>query len=262
MAQLLNISTRARVQTGNNIMIGGFIVTGSGSKNVLIRALGPSLNVNGTPVSGRMADPVLELYDKNGARITTNDNWKDKQQTQIEATRLQPPDAHESAILRQLTPGQYTAVLRGKNDGTGIALVEVYDLDKTPGIRLANISTRGFVETNDNVMIGGFIAGPRNRSNAAVVVRALGPSLTAKGVPNALQDPVLELHDKNGAVVASNDNWETDKNAAKVFAAGLAPTDPRESALYSVIGLTEYTAVVRDRDNTSGNALVEVYNLQ
>jgi hypothetical protein len=242
-------------------MIGGFIVTGNGSKNVLIRALGPSLKVNGTPIQGRLEDPTLELHDKNGALITFDDNWKDKQRGDIEATGLAPTDDRESAIAKRLNVGSYTAVMRGKNDSTGIGLIEVYDLDKIPDAQLGNLSTRGFVETGNNVMIGGFIAGPSNRSNTTVVVRALGPSLTAQGVPSALQDPVLELHDKNGAVFASNDNWETDPNAAKVAAAGLAPADPRESALYRTIALTEYTAVVRDRDNTTGNALVEVYNL-
>jgi hypothetical protein len=261
-AQLLNISTRLDVQTGDNVMIGGFIITGNGSKNVLLRALGPSLNVNGTPVAGRMDDPTLELRDKDGNLILFNDNWKDTQQADIEATGLQPPDDRESAIAKRLNVGSYTAIMRGKNNTTGIGLVEVYDLDKIPGVQLANISTRGLVETGDNVMIGGFIAGPSNRSNPSVVVRALGPSLAAAGVPNTLQDPVLELHDQNGALIASNDDWATDSNSAEVIAAGLAPSDPRESALFRDVAPAAFTAIVRGKGNNTGNALVEIYNLE
>jgi hypothetical protein len=152
--------------------------------------------------------------------------------------------------------------LRGHNASTGIGLVEAYDLDKSPQAELANISTRGFVESGDNVMIGGFIAGPSNRSNSHVVVRAMGPSLANHGVHNALQDPTLEIHDHNGAIIATNDNWLTDPNAAKVAASGLAPSDPRESAIYMTVMPTAYTAIVRGKNNTTGVALVEVYNVK
>jgi hypothetical protein len=263
-AQLLNISTRASVQIGDNVTIGGFIVNGNGAKDVLVRALGPSLNVNGTPVAGRLADPTVELRDKNTAALLKfNDNWKDAQQATIEATGLQPPDDHESALVMRLNVGSYTATMRGKDDTQGVGLVEVYDLDKLVDVQLANISTRGFVETGDNVMIGGFIAGPTaGRSNTNVIIRAIGPSLTAAGVPEALQDPTLEVHNENGTVIATNDDWATDSNAAKVTAAAIAPTDPRESAIYLNIAPGGFTAIVRGKDDTKGNALVEVYNVR
>lgn len=261
-AQLLDISTRMTVLTGDNVLIGGFIVNGNAPKKVLVRAIGPSLTVNGTPVDGRLADPVLELHDKD-KQIASNDNWKDSQQADIEATNLAPKDDLDSAILMTLDPGAYTAIVRGKNDGTGIGLVEVYDLDQPDGTNvLANISTRGFVDTGDNVMIGGFIAGPEVNNATTVVIRGLGPSLAFSGVPNTLQNPTLELHDKNGTMVASNDDWETDPNADKVLLSGLAPSDTRESAIYTTVNPGEWTAVVRGADNTTGVGQVEIYDLR
>jgi hypothetical protein len=259
-AQLLNISTRALVQTGDNVLIGGFIVTGSDPKQVIMRAIGPSLNVNGTPVAGRMEDPTLELHDQTGAAIAFNDNWKDTQQAEIQSTGLAPTDDRESAILMTLAPGPYTAIMRGKNDTTGIGLVEAYDLALAANSRLANISTRGFVQTSDNVMIGGFIVG-NQPGNADVVVRAIGPSLASSGVSNSLQDPTLELHDGNGTTIATNDNWQDDPQAAQVQADQLAPSDSHESALFRTVGPGAYTAIVRGKNDTSGVALVEVYNV-
>jgi hypothetical protein len=261
-AQLLNISTRALVKKGDEVLIGGFIVTGSVSKPVLVRAIGPSLQSNGQPLPGRLNDPTLELHGPNGAIIDTNDNWQDQQKAEIEATGVAPTNNRESAILRSLKPGRYTVVMAGKNGGTGIGLVEAYDLAPTAQSKLANISSRGFVGLNDNVMIGGFFAGPGDAAATNIVVRALGPSLAAAGVHNALQDPSLELHDQNGATVATNDNWETDSNSAKVTSEGLAPTDPRESALYTSVRATNYTAVVRGKDGDTGVGIVEVYDVK
>ena len=263
-AQLQNISSRLKVQTGDNALIGGFIINGSESKRILVRGIGPSANVNGTPVSGRLDDPTLALHDKDGALIITNDNWKDSEQrTEIEQSGLAPTDDHESAILRQLDPDQpFTAVMRGKDSSTGIGVVEVYDLSPGANSKLANISTRGFVETGDNALIGGFIAGPSNRGSTAIIVRAMGPSLASKAVSGTLENPKLELHDQNGSVIASNDDWQTDPNADKVQSAGLAPNHPNESAIYSSMLPASYTAVVRGVNDTTGVALVEVYNLQ
>ena len=262
-AQLLNISTRLKVQTGDNALIGGFIINGNESKRLLLRAIGPSLNANGNPIPGRLDDPILELRDADGALITSNDDWKDSaQRAEIQQSGIAPDDDRESAILRLFEPDlPFTAIVRGKDNATGIGLVEAYDLNPVANSKLANIGTRGFVETDDNVMIGGFIAGLQDRTSTAVVVRALGPSLTSKGVPNALQDPTLELHDQNGAILASNDNWGTDPNAREVAETGLAPTDPRESAIYSSIAPGAYTAVVRGNNRTTGVGLVEVYNI-
>jgi hypothetical protein len=257
----LNISTRAHVETGDNVTIGGFILTGSGSKPVLLRATGPSLNTNGNPVPGRLDDPTLELHDQSGGMVAFNDNWKDSQQGDIAATGLAPSDDRESAIFRVLNPSYYTAIMRGKNNTTGIGLVEAYDLDGLTGLQLANISTRGFVETGDDVLIGGFIAGPADRSSITVVVRALGPSLASQSVGNTLQDPTMELYDQNGSIVAANDDWAGDQNAQQVTSSGLAPSDPRESALYRVLSPAPFTAIVSGKNGSTGNALVEVYNV-
>jgi hypothetical protein len=259
-AQLQNISTRARVLTGDNVLIGGFIVTGTDPKKVIVRALGPSINSNGVPVPGRLADPILELHA--GNTVTTNDNWKSDQQTEIAATGLAPSNDLESAIVKTLAPGNYTAVVRGVGGSTGIGLVEVYDLSQASVSLLANISSRGFVDINDNVMIGGFIIGPVDRSNPRLVVRALGPSLATSGVPNPLQNPALEVHDASGTIIAANDDWPTDPNSSFVVANGLAPSDTRESAIFTSLTPGTYTVIVRGVGNTTGIGLVEIYNLQ
>ena len=189
-AQPLNISTRMEVLTDAQVLIGGFIITGNDPKEVILRAIGPSLGAFG--IADPLADPVLELHASDGSLITMNDNWKDTQQTEIEASGFQPQNDLESAIISTLDPGNYTAVVSGKDGGTGVGLVEGYDLDQAADSQFGNISTRGFVETGTNVMIGGFILGGES-GNANVVVRALGPSLTAFGVTGALADPTLEL---------------------------------------------------------------------
>jgi hypothetical protein len=257
----MNISTRARVQTGDNVLIGGFIVTGNDPKKVIARAIGPSLKVNDIPVPGRLADPMLALHDESGAQVDFNDNWRDSpQRTEIESSTLAPGDDREAAIVRTLVPGRYTAIVRGKGNDTGIALVEVYDRDGAAKSQMANISTRGFVETGDNVMIGGFIVGNQN-APTKIVVRAIGPSLTGKRVPGALEDPLLELHDGNGAIFAINDNWRDDPGATEIQSKQLAPTDERESATLQTLAPGNYTAIVRGEKNATGVALVEVYHI-
>ena len=247
------------MQTDDNVLIGGFIITGSDAKKVLLLAKGPSVNSGGTPVPGRLADPTLELHDGNGA-LTTNDNWKDSpQKTEIENSGLAPTDDKESAILQTLTPGNYTAIVRGKDNSTGIALVEAYDLNTAANSILANISTRGFVETGDNALIGGFIAGNQSGSTR-ILVRAIGPSLKSK-LPNALDDPVLELHDRNGATIATNDNWK-DNQRTEIEATGIPPTNDLESAIVRTLPPAAYTAIVRGKDNTTGIGLVEIYNIK
>jgi hypothetical protein len=256
-AQLQNIATRLRTQTGDNVSIGGFIVRGNAPKRIIIRGLGPSILTGG---SATLADPTLELHDANSLLFFNND-WRDSQQAEIQATGLAPTNNRESAIVRTLVPGSYTAVLRGNNGGTGISLIEIYDLDLTADSKLANISTRGFVETADNVMIGGFIAGPSSRGNATIVVRGIGPSLADFGLQNTLQNPMLELHDGNGATIVINDDWLLDPNAGLLLASGYAPSDTRESAIYRILAPGAYTAILRGVNNTTGVALVEVYNL-
>ncbi len=265
--QLLNISTRARVLTGDQVLIAGFIITGTDPKKVIVRGMGPSLN----GVNGTLADPILELHQGN-TTLAVNDDWKLKsdgtsQQAEVEATTIPPPNDRESAIVMTLNPGSYTAILSGKAGGTGIGVVEVYDLAQGTNSQLGNISTRGFVDANDNVMIGGFIAsGSGSSGYSRVLVRALGPSLSASGVQGVLQDPILELHDANGATTATNDNWKTNDQTqqpqeSEVRATGLAPSDDLEAVIVAALPPGPGTAIVRGKNNGTGIALVEVYNL-
>jgi hypothetical protein len=268
-----NISTRLAVGTNDNVLIGGFIVTGNASKQVIVRAIGPSLTQYHVP--NVLEDPTLELRDHTGAVIASNDNWMDAPNKQeIINNTLAPTDNRESAMIVTLAPnngdpasltGHYTAIVRGKNGTTGVALVEVYDigtasLDVSSNAQLGNISTRGLVQTGDNVMIGGFIL--KGDKPATVIVRAIGPSLTQYNVPNALQDPTLELRDHTGAVIKSNDNWMNDPGAAQIQTNHLAPGDPREAATIVTLQPGNYTVIVRGKNNTTGIALVEGYVLQ
>lgn len=236
------------------MLIGGFIITGTENKPVVIRALGPSLTAQG--IAGALADPVLQVFDANGFGIAQNDNWKDTQQTEIEATGIPPPDDLESAVAISLPPSSYTAIVAGKNNGTGIGLVEVYDLDRTVDAQLGNISTRGLVGTDNNVLIAGLIIG--NGTGGNVILRGLGPSLSNSGITGALQDPILELRDGNGALVREDDNWRGAQET-EIQASGLAPPDNRESAIFAPLMAGNYTAILRGRDETTGVGLVEVY---
>jgi hypothetical protein len=257
--QLLNVSTRLRVLTDDNALIGGFIVTGNAPKRVIVRAIGPSLTAFG--VAGALANPVLELHGPGGFSTITNDDWRNSQQAEIQATGLAPGNNLESAIVATLPAGPYTAIVRGQNNGTGVGLVEAYDLEAGADAKLGNISTRGFVDAGENVMIGGLIAGPVSSATGQILVRAIGPSLSAFGVPNALQDPTLELHDGNGGLLASNNDWRDTQQSA-IEATGLAPSNIKESAILSTLSPGGYTAIVRGTGNTTGVALVEVYKLQ
>jgi phospholipase/lecithinase/hemolysin len=257
-AEALNLSARLNVGTGDDVAIVGFIVTGTDSKEVIVRGLGPSLEVNGVPLTDLLADPTLSLY-QGDTLIMTNDNWKDSQEAEIEATGIPPMDDPESAIVATLAPGSYTAILSGTNGGTGNGQVEVYDLDTTVNSTLANASTRGFVQTGDNVLIAGFIVG--TGESDTIVVRAIGPSLADMGVADPLLDPTLDLYDANGVILVSDDNWR-DSQETLIQSTGLTPTNDAESAIIKSLGPGNYTAVVRGKDDTTGVALVEVYNLQ
>jgi len=261
-AQLTNISTRASVQTGSGVTIAGFIVTGTDSKSVVVRGLGPTLSQPPFNVTGVLADPTLQLFDGSGHPFWFNDNWKDTQQAQIQATGLAPPNDLESGILQILQPGNYTAVLSGKNGTTGVGLVEVYDI--SPGVfaELTNVSTRGFVGTGNNVMIGGIITSGGNGSTQ-IVVRGLGPTLAAPpfGIAGALADPVVTLVDSNGNVVKTNDNWKNTQQAA-IQATGLAPPNDLESAMVVTVAAGNYTAILSGSGGGTGIGLVEVYKLR
>ena len=247
-----NISTRLFVETGDNALIGGFIVTGTQPKKVLLRAIGPSL-----PLAGTLSNPTLQLFGPAGL-IASNDDWVNsgKKQEIIDST-LAPANDLESAIVATLPANStgYTAILRGTDNSTGIALVEAYDLDRTVDSKLANISTRGLVQTGDNALIGGFIV--LGTEAQTVIVRAIGPSLP---VPGSLADPTLELHDSNGALLTANDNWR-DTQESEIAASGLQPASDAESAILQTLPPAAYTAIVRGAGDTTGIALVEVYGL-
>ena len=241
--------------------IGGFIITGQplkSLKHVVVRAIGPSLTQFGVPDA--LADPVLELHGPGTFVTITNDNWRDTQEAQILADGLAPSNDLESAIDATLAPGAYTAIIKGKNNTSGVGLVEVYDLDPSAG-QLGNISTRAFVRTGDNIVIGGFILG-HNSGMDRIIVRGLGPSLAAFGVPNVLADPTLELRDSNGTLLIADNDWQDDAaQAALITAAGLAPTNNLESAIAATLPPGLYTALLAGRNNGTGIGLVEVYDL-
>lgn len=243
------------MQTGENVSVAGFIITGNEPKKVLVRGIGPSL----TGITPVLADPVLELHGPDGTRITSNDNWKDSQQAAIEESTIAPTKDLEAAIIATLAPGAYTAILSGKNGTGGIGLVELYDLDATSDSQFLNLSSRGFVQSGSRVMIGGIIVGVGTNAEN-VIIRALGPSLSAQGVTNFLADPVLQLIDSNGTLLRSNDNWRDNASQqAGIQASDLAPTNDLESAIIASLAPGAYTAIVSGRENTSGVALIEVY---
>jgi hypothetical protein len=273
-SQLSNISTRAFVQTGDNVIIGGFIVDGNAPKKVIIRAIGPELIPFGIP--DPLADPTLELHDSTGALIASNDNWgttiiggiiTTDQVAAIRASGYAPTNGMESAMIVSLPPGNYTAIVRGINSTMGVGLVDLYDLSAISSSILSNISTRSLVQTGDSVMIGGFIV--EGTQSKRVILRAIGPELTRYGIPNPLADPNLELHNSAGALIASNDNWMTTIKGGIITAdqvrdimnSGLAPTNPSESAIIANLPPGNYTAIVRGKNIIIGVALVEVYDI-
>jgi hypothetical protein len=273
-SQLSNISTRAFVQTGDNVIIGGFIVDGNAPKRVIIRAIGPELIPFGIP--DPLADPTLELHDSTGALIASNDNWgttiiggiiTTDQVAAIRASGYAPTNEMESAMIVSLPPGNYTAIVRGINSTMGVGLVDLYDLSAISSSILSNISTRSLVQTGDSVMIGGFIV--EGTQTKRVILRAIGPELTQYGIPNPLADPNLELHNSAGALIASNDNWMTTiiggiitaDQVRDIMNSGLAPTNPSESAIIANLPPGNYTAIVRGKNIIIGVALVEVYDI-
>jgi probable HAF family extracellular repeat protein len=257
-SQPLNIATRGRVESGDNAMIGGFIITGNAGKKVIIRAIGPSLQ---SSLPDALTDPVLELRGADGSLIRQNDNWKEdaSQASELQANNVAPTHDLESAIVATLAPGNYTAAVSGKDGGTGVGLVEVYDLNPSADSKLANISTRGVVQSADNVLIGGFILGG-GEANAKVLVRAIGPSLANVGVRNSLSDPTLELRDGNGVLLRSNDNWK-DQQHTEIEATQIPPTMDSEAAIIADLPSGLYTAIVAGK-GSNGVGLIEIYNLR
>jgi hypothetical protein len=263
-AQLLNISSRAYVKPGDNVvgqryLIGGFIITGPEPKSVIVRGLGPSLARFG--LNPALSDPTIELHQDGVGLLASNDNWRDSQQVEIEASGLAPEDPREAAIKATLDPGSYTVVLQDRNGAPGTAMVEVYDISRGAKARLANISTLGTTDAN-NILIGGIIAGGDGPANAEVIVRAIGPTLRSRGVFVALQDPTLELRDSNGAVLAFNDDWPDNYEQLGSAVTDFGPNDSRECAMRVSLPHGSYTALVRGKNNSGGTALVEFYDLR
>jgi len=264
-SSLLNVSTRLPVGLTDHVAISGFIVGGTGPKKVLLRAIGPSLSEAG--LTGLLADPYLELHDQSGAIIATNDNWETTQlggiitadqEAAIRASGIPPNDSAEAVLIADLNPGAYTAVVRGADNGTGLGLADIFDLSQGAPAAISNLRPRGEVQTEADVMIGGFIVGGSETST--VVVRALGPSLAAAGVTGVLMDPTLDLRDGNGALVSANDNW-ADTQQTELEDSGLAPSDAREAAIKQTLPPGGYTATVTGLNGGVGVGLVEIYRL-
>ena len=250
-----------RVQVGNSVGIGGFIVTGTVPKQVILRAIGPSLTRFG--IVDVLADPVLELHGPTGFTTIINDNWRDTQEDAIQLTGIPPINDLESAIVATLNPGAYTGIVRGKNNTSGVALIEVYDLNETDDSRLANLSTRAFVSTGDNIMIAGFLLSDHPGTDR-FIVRGIGPSLAPGTFPasQVLANPTLELRDSNGTLLVSNNDWQDNaEQAALILASGLAPTNPLEAAIAATLPPGLYTALMAGLNNGTGIGLVEVYDL-
>ncbi len=256
-ARLGNISTRVRVGTGDNVMIGGFIISGSQAKKVIIRAVGPSLANYG--VTGALANPQLSLHNSAGALLSQNDDWSQSAQAaEMTAANMAPANPREAAIVATLQPGSYTAIVSGVNNTTGTALVEAFEMDSS-STRMLNVSTRGNVATGDEVMIGGFIV--QGSTSKRVLIRAKGPSL-ASVLPGTLANPTLDLRNSAGNSVATNDDWNTSAQRAEIVATNLAPTNNLESAIVATLPPGNYTAIVRGVNSGTGIGLVEVFDLE
>jgi len=256
--QALNLSIRGDVLGGDNVLIGGFIITGTNPKSIVLRALGPSLTSYG--ISNPLSDPVLSVYNSSGALVASNDNWQsDANHSIVEANGLAPSNLLESATVQTLAPGAYTAIVTGKNSDQGISLLELYDLSPLSDSKLGNMSGRDYVGTGDDVPISGFTVG--DVGSSTVIVRALGPSLANYGLSGVLSDPKLTIYDSTGAVIASNDNWLDDVNSIDVQKNSLSPPNPLESALVLHLPAGAYTAIETGADGGTGIGLVEVYTL-
>lgn len=250
-----NISSRVRVGTGENVGIGGFIVTGAPNKRLIVRGIGPSL----TSVQGALQDPAIEVFNANGVSMARNDDWRQSQEAEIRASGLAPNNDKEAAIIGELAEGIYTVVLSGTGSTTGVGLVEIYDLNLGNGSRLANISTRAVVQTGENILIGGMIV--TGSAAQRVATRAIGPDLGARGVANPLQDPAVDIRDANGTSIGANDNFGTGGQTDELAQNGLTPGDSRDSAIILNVPPGAYTALVTGVGGSTGVALVEFFNL-
>jgi hypothetical protein len=258
--RLVNISTRAHIGTGSDALIAGFVIRGTAPKKLVIRGIGPSLKA--AAITDPLQHAIVELHDSAGAVIAANDGWKASQQQEIEASGLAPADDREAAIIKILNPGAYTAVLRGSADATGTGLVEVYDVDAGSTSVLVNVSTRGFVGSDNSPMIGGVIIADEGTPMNRIVARALGPSLKQAGLEKPLDDPTLEVRDRGARLIASNDDCDEAEHGDVLAENSLMPNDGAEAAVACVVAPGAYTAIVRSANGGSGTALVEFYHLR
>ena len=248
------------MQTGDNVGVGGFIISGTTPKRVLIRGIGPSLI--GFGVANARADPVIELHGPGAFATIINNNWRDSQEDEIQATGIPPASDLESAIVVTLSPAAYTAIVRGNGSTSGVALVEIYDLNQGVASKLANLSTRAFVSTGEDIIIAGFLLSDDSTSNR-VIVRGIGPSLAPGSFPasGVLADPILELRDSNGVLLIANNDWRDDQaQAVEITLAGLAPANNLEAAISAILPPGLYTALLAGANNGTGIGVVEVYD--
>jgi hypothetical protein len=252
----LNLSTRLRVGTGDNVMIAGFIVRGASGKQVMLRALGGSLRSAG--IADALPDPVLELRSADGTLVSSNDNWRSAQEAEISASGIAPTDDYEAAIISTVAATGYTAMVSGNQGTTGVGLAEIYDFGQSADSELVNVSTRGFAGAGEDVMIAGFIVG--GGGPAKILVRGIGPSLSQAAVARPLADPSVTLRNTDGATIAFNNDWK-DAQQNEIEATGIAPSDERDSAIVATLPAGAYTAVLAGNSGETGVALVEVYNL-
>lgn len=255
-ARFANLSTRGFAGTGDSVLIGGLVVEGPLAKKFYIRVLGPSLT--GFGVVGALSDPIIELRNQSGNLIARNDNWKDTQESEIRLAGSPPFDDRDCGLIVTLPSGPYTAIVAGKNGGTGVGIVEVYDYAPDNTLRLANISTRGFVGTGDSVLIGGIVI--NGSDSQRLLVRVLGPSLAGFGVSGALSDPMVELRDQAGNFIASNDDWKTTQET-EIRQTGTWPIDDRDSGMVVTLAPGNYTVIVRGYNGATGVAIFEAYRL-
>lgn len=254
------MSGRANEGPDDQVTIGGFVVTGTQNKSVLLRGIGPSLAENG--IVNCIQDPTIELFNDRGEQIGANDDWQNDEQAFLIPDALRPGKEAESALYRTVSPGNYTVILRGKGGQTGVGLAEIYDLETATDSSisaLANFSVRGVTGAGDDVLINGFIV--TASTNAQVVVRGIGPALAQSGVKGALTDPAITLYDAEGNVIEVNDSWKLSPRAEDLVAVGLAPTDDREAAIFASLPAGNYTVICRGTAATTGVALVELYSL-
>jgi subtilisin family serine protease len=255
--RLGNISTRMQVLTGNDVMIGGFIIGGASTKTIVVRARGPSLIPYG--ITNALSNPMLQLVrSSDQVTIAANDDWGSAVNAgAIAASGFAPANPLEAAILMTLQPGAYTAIVTGAGGGTGVGIVEVFEVDH-PEVPLINISTRGQVLTGNDVMIGGFVI--QGSGAQTVVVRARGPSLIPYGITNALSNPSLQLvRSSDQTTIAVNDNWGSAANATALSASGFAPANSLEAAILITLDPGAYTAIVTGAGGGTGVGIIEVF---